>query len=77
MPQAKIQIRRVGSVWQCTRPPYGFGYCDVRVFRTWRMAMDWATVAAAGSVASADLQLANQFQDAVGSVPMWTPLTFF
>lgn len=76
MPRAKIQVRRVGDVWACTRPPYGFGYCDMRLFRSWRMAMDWATAASAGSVASADLQLANQLQDAVGSVPMWTPLTF-
>lgn len=72
----KISIRREGSHWVCRRPPYGFGDTDTRQFGSWRTAMDWATAATAGSVASADLQLAGQLQDAVGAVPMWTPLTF-
>jgi hypothetical protein len=75
MARDKAIVRRVAGAWVCMRPMYGFGdVVDARLFRTWRAAMDYA-VQPAGTAACADLQLSGQTHDAIGSVPMWTPIT--
>jgi hypothetical protein len=76
MAAEKARIRQAGGQWVCTRPAFGFGSSHVRIFRSWRSAMDWATTPTAGTVACADLQLAGQASDAISAIPVWTPLTF-
>lgn len=77
MARGKVSIRREGSLWVCRVPTgFGFGPGEPYYFRTWREAMD-AAVPPLGTPASADLQMSRQAQDAVGSIPMWTPVSYY
>lgn len=76
MARSKVSIRREGSLWVCRVPVgFGFGPGEPYYYHTWREAMSAAT-ASVGTSASADLQMSHQMQDAIGSVPMWTPVAY-
>lgn len=75
MAREKVRIRREGQWWVCRTPSFGFTAPTARYFRTWQAAMNWGATQL-GAAGCADLALSGQLHDAIGSVPMWTPVTF-